>query len=106
MDHPDHQPLLRPRDRPLLCLQPDGKQYEVDMCITMTFSDPSLAANHKWRSTRGRGDRDGHEGEGGQASGEQGARFQMGCPSGMMRTIVLDQDVDHLVLTNKQTNKT
>ena len=26
----------------------------------------------------------------------------MGCPSGIMRTIVLDQDVDHLVLTNKQ----
>ena len=31
MDHPDHQPLLRPRDRHLLRLQPDGKQYKLDM---------------------------------------------------------------------------
>ena len=27
----------------------------------------------------------------------------MGCPSGIMRTIVLDQDVDHLVLPKKKT---
>ena len=56
MDHHDYEPLLHPRDRPLLHLQPDGKQNKIDNCITMTFSDPSLAANHKWHSTTGSGD--------------------------------------------------
>ena len=92
MDHRDHLPLLRPRDLPLLPLQQNGKQAE-NICpigvvyfighslldtplpnmitkkvkyifLTNPFSDTSLASHHKRRETRGRGNRDGGEGEG------------------------------------------
>ena len=37
------------------------------------------------------------------ASTRLGARFRMGYPNGIMRTIVLDQDVNHLVLSKQTT---